>query len=419
MPIGKNSELSIGGGAGVAIGLHPSGGTIFAGSDLQAPVTVPNGTAYSSLTLEALLKAGLAGETGNVGFGFEAGTALRYAYFHPFDIVGHAETVGGAIKTMLSAAVFPADADDLARLPVGAFASLAGEGELSFSGEASVSSTTNLLATPGLPIVGSVALMGGASLTIGAEWTASGEFELRVSKPSASHVRLSFYRRRGRSLSVSAKALAGVAAKIRGSDLLAALMRAISSNPEADLLTLVDAGLDDEQIEAIQEAIAASIDRSLTLSAQFQVSALRDDEALFAYDIDLSRLDEAGKAAVGDALHGRLTAIGEAADARRRTHPARGERRKAAPRAQDVVADQPARDPERRQLRRAGARGQRDVRSGERRADRRGQGQRPPDPRQGEAAREPPGEAAQGAVRVADGHGRLSGEPRARVHRCR
>ena len=315
VPIGKNSELSISGGAGVAIGVHPSGGTIFAGSDLQAPVTVPNGTAYSSLTLEALLKVGLAGETGNVGFGFEAGSALRYAYFHPFDIAGHAETVGGAIKTMFSAAVFPADPDDLARLPVGAFASLAGEGEISFSAEASVSSTTNLLATPGLPIVGSVALVGGASLTIGAEWTASGEFELRVSRPSATHVRLSYYRRHGRSLSVSAKALAGVEAKVRGRDLLAALMRAISSNPEADLLTLVDAGLDDEQIEAIQDAVAASIDRSLTLSAQFQLSALRQNEALFSYDIDVSRLDRAGKAAVADAMHGRLAAIGKAADA--------------------------------------------------------------------------------------------------------
>jgi Clostripain family len=315
VPVGKNAELSISGGADVAIGLHPSGSTIFADSDLQAPVTVPNGTAYSSLTLEALLKAGLAGTTGSVGFGFEAGTALRYAYFHPFDITGRAETVAAAIKTMLSAAVFPADADDLARLPVGALASLAGEGELSFSAQASLSSTTNLLATPGLPIVGSVALVQAASVTVGAEWTASGEFELRVSKPSATQVRLSFYRRRGRSLSVSAKALAGVSAEVRGRDLLAALMKAISPDPEADLLTLVNAGLDDEPIEAIQQAVAASIDRSLTLSAQFQLSALREDEALFSYEVDLSRLDQSGKTALADAMHGRLAAIGQAADA--------------------------------------------------------------------------------------------------------
>ncbi len=313
VPVGKNSELAISGGARVGIGLHPSGGTLFAGSDLQSPVTVPNGSAYTSLTLEALLKAGLGGLTGSVGFGFEAGSALRYSYFHPFDIVGNEETVGGAVNRMLSDAVFPADADDLTRLPVGAFASLAGEGELSFSGEAVLSSTTNLLATPGLPLVGTAALTQAASATVRAEWTASGGFELRVSKPSSAQVRLAFYRRRGRSLSVSARAMAGVAATIRGKDLLATLMTAISPNPEADLLALVDAGLGDEPIEAIQQAVAASIDRSLTLAAQLQLSVLREDEALCAYDLELTRLDQKAKAAVGEAMHGQLAAIGQVA----------------------------------------------------------------------------------------------------------
>jgi Clostripain family len=315
VPVGKNGELSITAGASVGLGLHPSGSLIFAGSDLQAPVTAANGTAYTSLTLGALLQAGVSAAQGAVSFGFRAGTALRYAYFHPFNVVGNTDTVGAAVKAMLSAAVFPADPDDLARLPVGAYASLAGEGELTFRGQVAMSSTTNLLATPGLPIVGSLALTQGASVSVAAEWTASGEFELRVSKPSASQVRLSFYRRRGRSLTVSAKAMAGVTAPFRGRDLLATLMKAISPNPEADLLTLVEGGLDDAAIEAIQQAVAASIDRSLTLAAQFELSSLREDEALFAYDVDPARLDAAGKAAVEAAMHGRLVAIGEAAGA--------------------------------------------------------------------------------------------------------
>jgi Clostripain family len=313
VPVGKNNELSLTVGGSVKIGLHESGSEIFAGSDLQAPVAVPNGTVFSSLTLEALLKAGLAGTQGSIGFGFQAGTALRYAYFHPFNIVGTTPSVADSVKTMLSAAVFPADADDLRRVPVGAFVSLAGEGELSFSGQAALSSTTSLLATPGLPIVGSVAVTAGATVNVGAEWTASGEFELRLAKPDPSKLHLSFHRRRGRSLSVSAKAMAGVSATAKGKELLAALMRAISADPEADLLTLVNAGLDDASIEAIQHAIAASIDRSLTLSAQLQVSALGDEQALFAYDVDLTRLDDGGKAAIGEALHGQLSKIGEAA----------------------------------------------------------------------------------------------------------
>ena len=98
---------------------------------------------------------------------------------------------------------------------------------------------------------------------------------------------LAFYRRRGQSLTVSAKATAGITATVKGKDMLAALMRAISKDAEVDLLTLVNAGLDDENIEAIQAAVAASIDRSLTLAAQLEVSSVRDDQALFSYDVDI------------------------------------------------------------------------------------------------------------------------------------
>jgi hypothetical protein len=64
--------------------------------------------------------------------------------------------------------------------------------------------------------------------------------------------------------------------------------------------------LNDETITSLQQAIAASIDRSLTLSAQFELSRRRDAEALFAYDVELSRLDAAASAALERALRGEL-----------------------------------------------------------------------------------------------------------------
>src|SRR5262245_12555849 len=309
IPVGAAGELSISGGASVGIGVHEPGDALFTGSDLMAPVTVPNGTSYTSLTLEALLTAGVSGTVHALGFGFQAGTAMRYAYFHPFDIVATSPTVRDAVTTMIGTAVFPADVDDLSRLPVGAYASVAGDGHISFNARTSLTSATNLLATPGLPIVGSLEVTQGASVTVDASWTASGDFELRVSKLDPTHVRLSYHRRRGRSLTVSATATAGVSATLRGRELLATLMTAISSNPEADLIALVNADLGDEPIEAIQHAVAASLDRSRTLAAQLQVSALSENEALFSYDVDLTAIGDAEKAAVREALHGRLSAI--------------------------------------------------------------------------------------------------------------
>src|SRR5262245_39994904 len=177
IPVGSAGELSISGGASIGIGVHESGDAIFTGSDLMAPIAVANGTSYTSLTLEAMLTAGMSGAAGALGFGFQAGTAFRYAYFHPFDIVATSPTVRDAVTAMIGAAVFPADVDDLSRLTVGAYASVAGDGEISFSAKTSLGSSTNLLATPGLPIVGSVALTKGASVTVDAAWTASGDFE--------------------------------------------------------------------------------------------------------------------------------------------------------------------------------------------------------------------------------------------------
>jgi hypothetical protein len=298
VPIGKASELTLTGGASASIGVHTAGTTVAPASDVHAPVVVPNGTAYVSFTIEAVLRAGASGGRGSLGFGFQAGTALRYATFHPVDIVGTDTSLGDALQALVGTAVYPADATDLEQLPVGAFVSLVGTGELSFSGAATLNSATTLLATPGVKLVGQATVTAGASLTVGADWSMNGALELRISKSSASVARITYFRRRGRALEVSASARAGVGAQRNGKDLLTTLLRAISPDPEADLIGLVNAGLDDPTIESIAQAVAASIDRSLTLAAQVAVSSRRDDEAL----VDVE-------------LHGRVGTVAAAAEA--------------------------------------------------------------------------------------------------------
>ena len=88
---------------------------------------------------------------------------------------------------------------------------------------------------------------------------------------------------------------------------------AVSSDPKADLTALINANLSDEQIETLQQAIAGSVNRTLRIAAELQFSSVRRGEALFAFDLDVSALTKAGRAAVADALKGRLTALQEAA----------------------------------------------------------------------------------------------------------
>ena len=77
IPVGRNAELSLNAGASAAIGIHPAGTKLFDDGDLQAPEMVPNGTTYTSLTLEAVLGAALGVEAGNISFGFSGGTSIR------------------------------------------------------------------------------------------------------------------------------------------------------------------------------------------------------------------------------------------------------------------------------------------------------------------------------------------------------
>lgn len=321
--VGKASELSLQAGASCVVGVHGAGTPLFGETALQAGVIVPNGMTYTSLQLEAHLKAGLA--TGvpaggaRLSFGFEAGTGVGYAFHLPFDTAGAMPTFGAALKDTVGRAVLAADADDLKTLPIGAFMSLTGSGRLSLHGAATMSSSVNVLATPGLPLLGKVTVPASANVSVHAAWEASGAFELRVGRPAAGQITLSYHRSRGRAFTIGAKATAGIQARLGDSDLLQALMRTLSPDPQADLLALVDAGLSDLQIADLQRAIAASLDRSLTVSAQMQLSSIRGDEALFGYELTLDALDAKGGEAVGQALHqalhGDLTALDALADA--------------------------------------------------------------------------------------------------------
>ena len=285
LKVGRAGEVAVTAGARAAIGVNQSGETVFAESGVAPVMVVPNGTAYVSVSSEALLRASFSGTVGRVGFGLAAGTTARFAYFHPFDVAGDpALEVKDALAMTLAAAALPGGAEDLERMAVGSVVSVAGEGELSFNAKASLSAATNLLATPGLPLIGPVIARQHASFEVNAAWGISGAFELRVSRVDATRARIAYHRQHGRSLEASARALLGITAGTGKHDALALLMGALGGDPQADVVALVDAGASDAQIDDIQKAIAASIDRSLSVSAQAQVSSRRVDEALFAFE---------------------------------------------------------------------------------------------------------------------------------------
>jgi hypothetical protein len=72
---------------------------------------------------------------------------------------------------------------------------------------------------------------------------------------------------------------------------------------------LLQAGLKDDEIKQIQQAIADSFDNSLKASLNLEFSGSDTDEAAFLYTVDISALDTISSAAVHAALDGNLSQL--------------------------------------------------------------------------------------------------------------
>ena len=84
------------------------------------------------------------------------------------------------------------------------------------------------------------------------------------------------------------------------------------SRPE-EICSRSSTPVDAEAIRGIQRASLESLHRLLTRADQARSPGRGEDEGLFADDLALPRRDAGGKAAVEEALHGRLGALGQAA----------------------------------------------------------------------------------------------------------
>lgn len=306
VPVGPGERLTLQAGASLKIQVHRAGETVHSGHEALPGVTVANGSVLVSLGVDATANARAAASRGSRHAGFSAGTLVRVTYLHPFDIVGPPPTLAAALQVVMKAMLVPGSAQELAALPVGSCVSLAGEGTLTADADVPLATGVNTFATPGLPLVGAVALAASAALRVAASWRATGGFELRLTRPDAARAAIGVHRRGGRALEASARVSLSASATLADSELVSALLRALSREPEADLAALVAAGLSDGQIGAIQQAIAASLDRSLSLAAHVALSSHRQSEGVVAVEVDLDRMDPGSRTAVDAAVGGDL-----------------------------------------------------------------------------------------------------------------
>jgi len=302
-------ELTIGAGVRARTAVFGKAGKdIFAGEFLGDEVKTPAGKAYVSFGFEARLGAGISDKLSDITFGIDANGTLQADCYALCD---QTETLAVAVQAVLENFVMAGDLNDLRAMRVGSIFTAAGKGGFKLSGGLSVDFGPNPMALPTLPGIAPVKLTAGGSADISASVKVSGEYQIRARKMAEGVVRLGYHKRRASEMNVEVSAKAGVDAAIAKTSLIEKLMRSIV--PDEDFQETMDRlsgdGLSGDSRKAIDDALSASIDRSLSVSLSAAFNRLKTGDAAFLWDIELDRLKEEGRDAVNAALDGNLVPL--------------------------------------------------------------------------------------------------------------
>ncbi len=307
------TEFSIAAGVNGEITVHQAGSTVLA-EHYRAPIEAQPGEAYLGFGLKATLSPAISSQLNNLSFGIQPGTEIAFRNWQRFATQPTAPTLVEAIATAVRNFSIPGDIEDLIGMQVGAVATVEGKGDLQFSAEADLSQSTSLFAGPAaLKDIAPVKVKAGGSLSTAASFRVTGEYQVRVRKIDGNTVELGYFKKAEADFEISASASYGVSVTLGKTDIIPTLLRLVSSDPAADEKALAAAGLSDDRVADIQNAVKAGVDRALAAAVNYEFNALDAAQAAFLYEIRLDQLTAEGREAVHCGLDGDLARLAKLA----------------------------------------------------------------------------------------------------------
>ena len=267
---------------------------------------------YVSLALIAQLTTSIAATEGKLKFGFDGKTGVTLSYFQLFT---PGTQVKAAVESTFGNFCVPGDLDDVAAMPENSIATVESTGDLKFSGTVNLLVVANPLASVELPVGGAIKIAAGPAVKVGASYEFKGEYQMRVQKLAGNAFRLGFYRKKDSIFDFSVTADASLTAKLGDNDLFVQVIKAVSSDPTADLKALEAEGVADDQAKAIQSALKSAVNRSLEIGASVELSASLESDAMFLYEVDLDTVSAEARTLVNSAMEGDLSLLVAADDA--------------------------------------------------------------------------------------------------------
>jgi len=284
-------------------------GKLFDPDPFENPIEIPSGHAYLGLGILVSVSPGVSVSSGDLTYGFTAGTNLCFTHYKCFETTPTTPTFQAALEASLQNYVIPLNWDDLAPMGVGDVAAMEGACSLKLCGTVNLLTAVNPLASLSSPALPGVALKAGAALDITASYTIEGDFQVRIQKVADTTLRIGFYRKSGSDFTVQAGPSIGVTAGTTKVDFISTVLSAVIPSPFPTADQLEQAGLTKENQEVISGALKTALQRKVELAVQDGLQALASDEAAFLYEVNLQNLGPEGDAAMQDLLRMNLTTL--------------------------------------------------------------------------------------------------------------
>jgi hypothetical protein len=302
-----NLELLVEAGAGAGIQIVTARDENLGADQWGQPIKLQDGEAYVGFFVNAQASSGISRGIGGANFGFDISKSVRLSSFR---LAGENDRFTDALRKSVESFTVVADWDDLTKLQPNVVATAEGEGTLKTSLEAKFSFAPNPLLSGELPAGGAtVGITAGGSAGLKVSGSLFGGYQLRVRRIDGSRIELGYYTRKGSRLTFEMQAAAGISGGIGDRDLISFALGRISSNPKADRKALSAGGLNQSQIDRIEDMIKLGVQRKLDISLDLAFGSEQFNGEAFLFEIDTSLATSKTKKAVAAALHGDLTTV--------------------------------------------------------------------------------------------------------------
>lgn len=290
IPAGRAAAVPVTGGVKASLVIVKSADSpLFPDDGFSPVIPIPKDNCWLGFELDVTIAAKASGSIDGFGLGIkgECTSALT-----TYCLVTSNSGVFPSLRTGLQQGIdnysLSCTAEAIRMQPSGTVNVADLSGTISFTGSYALPINVNALAAATLPLQYKIALQPAVTLGVAGTVCITGDFAVRCYKETAQKLTLGVYKKKGTTVTAALTAGAGLEAQHGSSDLLPGFFNAVLSGPDLKAI-----GIPPDNAAQLEKALAACIDRSLSVSMNVECSASKTDEAAVIYSIDLAAGDAA------------------------------------------------------------------------------------------------------------------------------